>query len=67
MLVNTTQAKEKWCPMVRRIDSGVAQNVFGDANCIGSDCMMWRWVNLSTSEGSPLGYCGLAGHWSAAK
>lgn len=61
MLVKPAQAKEKWCPMVRRIDNGIAQNVFGDAiHCIGPDCMMWRWEDVGEN-----GYCGLAGHWRA--
>ena len=75
------QAKTKWCPFVRfgidslsgqltnrRTDHAKAQNV----NCIGSQCMAWRWIMTPDDAmetdgvgrmggGTPTGYCGLAG------
>ena len=33
-----TDAKEKWCPLRKGAE---------DANCIGSDCMMWRWDGVT--------------------
>lgn len=62
------EAKTKWCPFVR------AQQFQGDQNpptnrttwsnnCIGNQCMAWRWVevNLSVERSTHHGYCGLAG------
>jgi len=67
------EAKSKWCPMVRCVwyptptISGwnrVSENV----NCIGSDCMMWRWhirganVDGVYNDDYPVGgHCGLGG------
>ena len=64
------EAKSKWCPMVRCIwyptptDSGwnrVSENV----NCVGSECMMWRWKTPLSADidGNYYsnGFCGLGG------
>lgn len=71
-----SEAKTRWCPMVRlygddwttRLDDNELKAVTdGDVarstKCIGSACMMWRWLpSPSLKAGSPTsGYCGLAG------
>lgn len=53
------QAKTKWCPLVRQSSTfagedgrpgfGFSYNRaatlgVGNCNCIGSDCMAWRWI-----------------------
>lgn len=64
-----TEAKTKWCPMVRdpeisnrmsltRMPEGIK---YKTPNCIGSACMMWR--ELGEDQSYPTrknGYCGLA-------
>lgn len=51
------EAKMKWCPhdFINRSND----------NCIGSNCMAWRWVSYhrdqDMSNKTPQGYCGLAG------
>ena len=47
------EARERVCP-------------FFGTNCIGSDCMAWRWFNENDAS-NPLGYCGLAGKPSNAR
>jgi hypothetical protein len=62
-----TEAKTKWCPMVRTgLTAGMSVNrhvadargamdgVHDETRCIGSECMMWR-------EYRGNGWCGLAG------
>lgn len=54
-MLTETEAREKWCPHVRYVDS---QNATGNrcytvehgpiknpssCRCIASDCMAWRW------------------------
>lgn len=67
-----SEAKTKWCPMIaqrtkfKRIDDPDAMD-----RCIGSACMMWRWIeppysnehlkNWQEATGGPTGFCGLAG------
>lgn len=64
----------KWCPMVRHSEQGVGGSynrpTNGGFNCIGAECMAWRWVqthiydnegNLTILSGDTHGYCGLAG------
>lgn len=65
------QARAKWCPMVRHtcVSDDAAFNRDADnwagvnLNCVGSDCMMWRWTendpNVVTYKA--YGFCGLAG------
>jgi hypothetical protein len=72
-----SEAKEKWCPMVRvGNDDSAADNRtcklclvsrgpgvgVGWNCCIGHECMFWR-VDLSKThlEGEMDGYCGLGG------
>lgn len=79
-----TEAKTKWCPMVRAgmniawrevmdKDSEQLRHPPG-TNCIGSECMMWRWGTIvltgtmppdGSIKSDPVpdstdGYCGLA-------
>lgn len=57
-------AKTKWCPMVRSgvtFRQGANRWIESDgthriAQCLGSACMMWRWVH---DERIDDGYCGL--------
>lgn len=70
MIVSENQAKSMWCPEVRVHDAskGVGINAYATpspdgmtldivrmGNCIGSDCMMWRWSGVQ-SDGE--GFCG---------
>jgi hypothetical protein len=80
------EAKTKWCPMVRTgLVAGMAVNhhigtvngphagdVHDETRCIGSGCMMWRFVAVSSQtivRGADKirnkGYCGLAGNLHA--
>jgi hypothetical protein len=78
MMLPEEQAKTKWCPLVRYVHDGedVTSNrdvnftpLHGEpTNCLGSDCMAWRWTqpmfdgpDSYISEPGPKGYCGLAG------
>jgi hypothetical protein len=68
-----TEARTKWCPMVRvgatTPDGNViAVNRHGPGQlppelcCMGSDCTMWRSGAIISSSGlNDDGYCGLAG------
>ena len=55
MLLTESEAKEKWCPHVRK----------GEDNCVASQCMMWRVFDAQYMQGEinndRRGYCGLAG------
>jgi len=75
------EARQKWCPMVRmaaQIHGSMGTlNQFSEpgsnevkiSKCLGSACMMWRWIPLrkATKFGlirggdSEHGYCGLGG------
>lgn len=74
------EAKTKWCPATRigltnnitnAMDVAVNRRgkdtpVAEPFTCIGSACMMWRWLSfdLQTNEervAGKQGYCGLAG------
>ena len=79
-MTTEAKAKTKWCPFVRQSAQAAHSNRGdhpndGNVNCIGSDCMAWRWqwviedqpvplgVNAHEidADGNWLGYCGLAG------
>src|ERR1700675_2507627 len=90
-----TEAKTKWCPFARvswnALDEPYRAPVpvsisrmprpTGQANCLGSGCMAWRWVETNVNgpmgeDGAPgdlvpsgdtHGYCGLAGVPGAAR
>ncbi len=56
-----SKAKEKWCPYMKE---KVAHNpdgppgaffVYGERNCIGSACMMWRHRNVMIEPSTLLG------------
>lgn len=56
MLLPEDEARERICPYDRTHSEQVV-------NCIGSDCMAWRWelLLLAEKDENALGYCGLAG------
>lgn len=69
-----TEAKTKWCPMVRiarptsaevpritGVNRGTNEYAIptGSVSCIGSACMMFRWTDVVETDSG--GYCGLAG------
>lgn len=68
------EASEKWCPFVRvgmPVGGSMNRDVQGyheavsnkkHFNCIGSDCMAWRWKEDTTRSVTRKGYCGLAGN-----
>jgi len=67
-----TDAQQKWCPFSRVADEAWSNNVGNNVvvvvnrpfnsgyvkgmHCIGSDCMLWAWVQ----EVGGNGYCSLA-------
>lgn len=65
MLVSEAQAPSKLCPVLTRGADAVP--------CQGPACMAWRWTEapkrrktidgkpLPGGEGTPVGFCGLAG------
>lgn len=69
------EAKTKWCPMVRVASGPYVPGTYSvgmldnqEAKCIGSACMMWRYLNpdvgvtkQTDGTGNAHGYCGLAG------
>jgi len=75
MICTEQEAKTKWCPQVRLTDGDVGDPFNRTATmiadgpgtavcCIGSDCMLWVWVDMWASregETKPnmLGTCGL--------
>jgi len=65
------EAKTKWCPMARVIESANDPSfnriqykdkddveVAHGSYCIATDCMMWEWLEL---PGEGEGYCGFKG------
>lgn len=70
MRVTEEEAKEKWCPMVRLSPLGhnetyknaITTRGFKQGYCIGSECMMWGWLEEDLNLGRPRdGHCALAG------
>lgn len=67
MLVTETEAKTKWCPMIRISDGSNTLGVGRQdplCRCIASGCMMWQWddghpANAVAGEDFK-GCCGLA-------
>jgi hypothetical protein len=68
------EIKTKWCPMIRESDMDGSSGSWNrphlisadgkpvnHTGCLASGCMMWRWLDWTTSEGKKQGYCGLAG------
>ena len=52
------EAKTKWCPLKHMVPlPGGAIDVGPYDCCIGSACMMWRWIGTAKTHG----HCGLAG------
>jgi hypothetical protein len=62
MIIKVDDAHAYWCPFAR-VDVGrlpvnrVGEGLARDANCVGSLCMAWRWIDRQYKNG----YCGLAG------
>lgn len=54
MLVTEEEARDKYC--CQQLDNAEP----GESYCLGSQCMAWRWVDL-TEKQVLYGYCGLAG------
>lgn len=75
MELELEEARTKWCPFSRGYEpdergGGVsinrpATNLRGDIGtrfqCIGTQCMAWRWVADDPEPIATYGYCGLAG------
>lgn len=82
MRLTTTEARQKVCPFkilalagggIGLLAIGIsaigdATNSSGVANCIASDCPLWRWIaadihGLDIPPGDRAeGFCGLGGH-----
>jgi hypothetical protein len=60
------EAKKKWCPMIKLPDNEIKTATAHDITCLGSNCMMWRWLSPSLTEHTDTtrctGYCGLGGN-----
>lgn len=61
------ESRKKWCPFARVSGTNSSYNRgailgedTGQAQCVGSACMAWRWNYIVTEEPTE-GYCGLAG------
>ena len=74
MIYTVEQAKEIWCPHVKKHSSGNTGRVVDIFNCCKANkCSAWRWVALNTKvlngmggerinpPAGEYGYCGLAG------
>lgn len=69
------EAKTKWCPFVRHAEdtnqetsvpafNRLAEPLRYNLNCVGSDCMAWRWkpfAGYEVHDDYDQGFCGLAG------
>ena len=73
MIATEEEAKKKWCPFVRSgLVNGASVNRNledvetsfiswdGENTCLGSKCMMWRWVDGEGNVKGQQGSCGLA-------
>lgn len=74
MLISESEARTKWCPLVRIDANNRLHNTKTDGfqnselmyHCIAADCMGWRSFHLSHLKGTDSaqqthGYCGFAG------
>jgi len=77
MFVEHDEARTMWCPMVRCLHlsedvisncsiNDIGQKNWDYARCIGSECMMWRWLSIDVNDENyerdwDKGYCGLGG------
>ena len=67
-MLTETEAKQRWCPMVRMAEeegsgfAGTWNRTWrsrpipnpDECRCIASDCAMWRWTDDSAWEGDGL-------------
>ena len=54
-----SDAKFKYCPLLKTRDDKLKF-------CLGSMCMLWRWVDQAKTGADEEGYCGAAGPVAAA-
>ncbi|MBU1249261.1 MAG: hypothetical protein KKB70_11220 [Proteobacteria bacterium] len=54
MQLPENEAKFKFCPMLKTHDDKMKM-------CMGTQCMMWRWVDETKEKG----FCGMAGEAKA--
>lgn len=75
--MDESTAKTKWCPHSMTLESYAETTAFNRntngqfvGNCIGSECMAWRWwydpeinynVEALRGKNPANGFCGLAG------
>jgi len=63
MLLTDVEAKRKQCRVVPAV--GVQSNsgfTFVTPNCLGSECMSWRWsihTKIENRRVEPIGFCGM--------
>ena len=65
-ILTETEAKTRWCPMVRAPDDGAnVDSVDGRdvrvGRCIAGECMAWRLAHKDSANGEERGYCGAFG------
>jgi hypothetical protein len=72
--MNEEEAKIKWCP-IAQISCNVCQQDTPIQTCVGSTCMMWRWIYRTAAQSAAdydryvedgkmiekCGYCGFGG------
>lgn len=64
MLLTEDEARKKWCPFVRALNSSMPaaynrrNNDTAGSLCIASACMAWHWYD---PDNPTQGRCGLAG------
>lgn len=64
-MLTEEQAKTKTCPILLAAAPQRAGAPTPNGACIGSQCMVWRWIPNGTGGPSKLGFCGLGGRQSA--